>query len=141
MNPQEYQKLKQKFEKEKDEAYVALKTAEGKLAGLEETYKQLGCNKPAKHKDRKSKRDKSQYAYDPSQDVNKTDILRKSLANLGDTFKTKNFITYLRENYPEVKFNDTFVSNTPGKFIKQGLVVVDSKGERKKGYVYRRKTG
>ena len=141
MNPQEYEKLKLKFEEERKEAYANLKTAEGKLAGLEEAYKY--GNKSDKRKGKRgSRKNKPVYAYDPSQDVNKTDIMREALKHFGDSaFKTKNFIAYLKENHPDVKISDTFVSNTIGKFIKQGRIEIVNKGEKKKGYVYKRKTG
>lgn len=139
MNPEQYKKMKDKFEKEKKTAQEAVITAEGKLSALEEVYKQSD-SKYAKHKGRKYRKSKSEYAYVPSaQDVNKTGIMRDSLKHLGETFKTKNFMAYLKDKYPDIIFSDTFVSNTIGKFLKQGRIVIESKGEKKKGYVYRRK--
>lgn len=141
MNYDEYQKLKARYIKDRDNAHNDFISAEAKLAGLEEIYKALG-SRPSKHKNKTGKKNKSEYAYDPSQEVNKTDIMRKSLGELGETFKTKNFKAYLKKTYPRVDFYDTFISNTLGKFVRKGILEIVSSGkEKKKGYVYRRKTG
>lgn len=133
MTNEEYQRLKAKYEKTIADTRV-------KLDALDEIYKQVKEHEPRHKKSRKSK---SEYTYDPDRDVNKTEIMRNSLGALGDRFKTRNFRAYLKKHHPKVDFSDTFVSNTIAKFIRHGLVekVDTNEGERKKGYVYRRKTG
>ncbi len=134
MTNEEYQKLKAAYEKIIADTRV-------KLDALDEIYKKIKTVNVHKHKGHR--KSKSEYTYDPAQDINKTDIMRKSLGELGETFKTKNFKAYLKKAYPRADFYDTFVSNTLGKFVRQGIleIVSGSNGEKKKGYVYRRKTG
>lgn len=139
MTYEEYQKRKRKLENAIEDNHTQLISLKAKLDYLDEIYQKEGSKA---NKRRTWKKDKSDYTYDPSQDINKTDIMRSSLAHMGATFKTKNFVAYLKAHHPHIKFSDTFVSNTLRKFVKkEGIVEVVSRGEKKKGYVYRRKTG
>lgn len=134
MTPEQLLKLRQQYQKE-------IADAQAKLEALDDVGKFIKTT-PASSKSKKTKKNKSEYSYDPSQDLNKTEIMRRSLEHLGDTFKTKNFMNYLKRNYPSAGFSEAFVSNTLAKFIKkEGLVEIVNKGEKRKGYIYRRKTG
>ncbi len=89
MTPEQLLKLRQQYEKEIADAHA-------KLRALEDVNKYIKTT-PTTRKTKKSKKSKSEYAYDPAKDVNKTEMMRKSLVQLGETFKTKNFMSYFGE--------------------------------------------